>query len=174
MNWDPSLSWTRTQTQKIFFFIIFLSFSSFLFFHYIFEENWTFLQWAKSFLRNQTQKQYSNPELSQYILSSQNLSSLMAEIPIMETQSLSLFSHLKPELSLFSHGQAISWLKTHGLSSSLNPWIGLYFGVVYWWIDFGFWHFWFCLLIWLWFRFWYFLVLCFWSDHDLGFVSWLC
>ena len=116
----------NTNPNDFFFSLYFWVFLLFLFFHYIFEENWTFLQWAKSFLRNQTQKQYSNPktqQLSQYILSSQNLSSLMAEIPIMETPSLSLFSHLKPELSLFSHGRSISWLKTHGLSSSLNPWL---------------------------------------------------
>ena len=93
------------------------------FFHYNSEEDWTFLPWAKSFLRNQTQKHYLNL-CSLSIFSHLKLSLLSwMKFIVEDAIPLSLLSSQTRALSLYSHDRSFSWIKTHGLSSSLNPWL---------------------------------------------------
>ena len=101
--------------------------------------------WVSSAIGLFCQKWASTISNSNSILSSQTLSSLMAQTqalsllswlkthgqtpllktqrPIVETHayylSLSLSLSFSPELSLFSHGRSISWLKTYGWT----PWL---------------------------------------------------
>ena len=84
MNWDPSLSWTRTQTQKNFFFHYIFEFFFFSFFSLYF--------WRKLNFSSMSQKLFEKPNTK----------------TILKPGALSVYSLIsKP---LFSHG----WNSNHG------------------------------------------------------------
>ena len=111
MNWDSSLSWTRTQTQMIFFFHYIFEFFFFSFFFIIFlKKTELFFNEPKAFWETK----HKNTTQTRRPKTSNN-----HRDPIL-LSSLSIFFHLK--LSLLSWLKFLSWRPNPSLTALIsNP-----------------------------------------------------